>query len=78
MLPNPLRSSHPIWLLLGLLALVTGLWMVFWPPALANVATRYALGGPMIGLGSALAAIQIALWRKTDFEHAMAPGEANA
>ena len=32
----------------------------------------------MIGLGSALAAIQIALWRKTGFEHAMAPGEANA
>jgi uncharacterized membrane protein len=78
MLANPLKTAHPLWLLLGLAALAAGLWLVFWPPALANLSSFFVFGGPLVGLGSTLAAIQIALWRKTGFEHATAPDEANA
>lgn len=75
---NPLKSAHLLWLVLGLLALAAGLWLIFWPPALANDSLRYALAGPLVGVGSALAAIQVVLWRRTGLEHAVAPGEANA
>lgn len=75
---NPLKSAHPLWLLLGLSALAAGLWLVFWPPAVADRPSLFLLGGPLLGLGSALAAMQMALWRSTGFEHAMAPGETNA
>lgn len=78
MLSNPMKSAHPLWMLLGLSVLAAGLWFVFWPPTLTNNAIRYALGGPLVGLGSTLAATQLVLWRRTGLEHALAPGEANA
>lgn len=75
-LPHPFKSSHPLWLLLGLAGLVAGLWLVFWPPS--GSTTWLGMGGPLLGCGSALAAIQLALWRKTGFEHVAAPAEINA
>lgn len=75
-LPHPFKSSHPLWLLLGLAGLVAGLWLVFWPPS--GSTAWVGMGGPLLGCGSALAAIQLALWRKTGFEHAAAPAEINA
>lgn len=76
---NPLKSSHPLWLIVGFAALTAGLWLVFWPPP-DNVALglAYGLGGSLVGWGSALAAIQLVLWRKTGIERMTAPAEVNA
>ena len=54
-----------------------GLWLVFWPPSGYSM-WIVGMGGPLVGCGSALAAIQLSLWRKTGFEHAAAPAEINA
>lgn len=73
---QPFKSSHPAWLLLGLAMLGAGLWLVFWPPS--GISVWVGMGGPLLGFGSAIAAVQLALWRKTGFEHAAAPAEVNA
>lgn len=73
---RPFKSAHPTWLLLGFALLGAGLWLVFWPPS--GISLWVGMGGPLLGLGSALAAVQLALWRRTGFEHAAAPVEVNA
>lgn len=76
MLANPLKSPHPLWLLLGFSALVAGLWLVFWPPT--GSAAWVGVGTPLLGCGSALVALQLVLWRTTGLERAAAPAEINA
>jgi hypothetical protein len=73
---QPFKSSHPAWLLLGLAMLGAGLWLVFWPSS--GISGWVGMGGSLVGFGSAIAATQLALWRKTGFEHAAAPAEVNA
>ena len=76
---NPLKSSNPVWFFAGLLALTSGLWLVFWPPTdKVTLGLAYGLGGSLVGWGSALAAIQLALWRNTDLERVTAPAEIDA
>jgi len=76
---NPLKSSHPLWLIFGILVLTAGLWLVFWPPSdKVALGLAYGLGGSLVGWGSALAAIQLVLWRKTGIERMTAPAEVNA
>ena len=78
-LRNPLRSSHPLWFFIGLLALTSGLWLVFWPPSdKVALGLAYGLGGSLVGWGSALVAIQVVLWRKTGLERVTAPAEVDA
>ena len=76
MLSNPLKFAHPLWLMLGLAALATGLWLVFWPPT--GNAGWVAVGTPLLGGGSALVAIQLVQWRTTGLERVAAPAEVNA
>lgn len=76
MLTNPLKSPHPLWLLLGFSTLLAGLWLVFWPPT--GSAAWVAVGTPLLGGGSALVALQLVLWRTTGLERATAPAEVNA
>jgi hypothetical protein len=73
---HPFKSSHPGWLMLGLVMLGAGVWLVFWPPP--GISLWVGMGGPLLGFGSALAAVQLALWRRTGLEHAAAPAEVNA
>ncbi len=75
-LPNPLKAPHPLWLSAALVVMGVGLWLVFWPPADASV--WVGLGGPLLGCGSALGAIQLSFWRATGLERATAPAEVNA
>jgi len=71
---NPFRTPHPIWLVSSLAATSIGLWLVFWPPD----TTAFLLGGPLIGLGSAVAAAQFALVRSLGLERQVAPAELQA
>ena len=76
MFSNPVKSAHPLWLMLGLAALATGLWLVFWPPT--ESAAWVAVGTPLLGGGSALVALQLVQWRTTGLERVAAPAEVNA
>ncbi len=75
-LPHPFKATHPIWLLTAIAALCSGLWLVFWPPT--GSAAWVAVGTPLLGGGSVLVAMQLALWRATGLERAAAPAEVNA
>lgn len=75
-IPHPFKVTHPIWLFTALAAMGVGLWLVFWPPS--GSAAWVAVGTPLLGCGSVLVAIQLALWRTTGLERATAPAEVNA
>ena len=74
--PHPFKATHPLWLFTAIAAMGTGLWLVFWPPS--DSAAWVALGTPLLGCGSVLVAIQLALWRTTGLERVAAPAEVNA
>ena len=75
-LPHPFKETHPVWLFTALAAVCAGFWLVFWPPS--GTPLWVAVGTPLLGGGSVLAAIQLTLWRSTGWERAAAPAEINA
>lgn len=62
----------------GLVAVLVGLWFVFWEPGPLDESPLYAIGPLLLAAGSVVAAIQFSVRPRTGFEGMAAPAEVDA